>query len=165
MKYTFFFISLLFLIFTSCKSAKTFEFKSVKSYKIEKMGLKGTTFNAQLEYYNPNNFRLVLKKIDCDIFVNDQIVTHYGLDSVIFIPPNQNFVVPASLPFEISTLLKYGVDIMFNKPLKISILGKAILSKGLFTKIVPIQYSTTKTINVKASIMKEAMNAIQKEIN
>jgi hypothetical protein len=54
---------------------------------------------------------------------------------------------------------------MFNKPLKITIVGNATLSKGIFTKTVPVNFTTVKSLNLKESVMREAMNTIQKQLN
>jgi LEA14-like dessication related protein len=155
----------IILLIASCADPKSFEFKGVKSVNIEKASIKKNILNAQLEYYNPNNFDLTLKKIDCDIFINDQKLTHYGLDTVLVIPSTANFIVPAKMEIELSNLLKHSVDIMFNKPLKITIVGNATLSKGIFTKTVPVNFTTVKSLNLKESVMREAMNTIQKQLN
>lgn len=155
---------LIILVFASCESPKSFEFKGVKSFKIEKAGIKQNILNAKIEYYNPNGFDLTLKKIDCDIFVNDQKFTHYGLDTNLLIPATSNFVVPARMEIALATILQHSVDIIFNKPLKISIQGNATLSKGFFTKTVPVNFTTTKTLNLKESVLREAMSSIQKQL-
>ena len=151
-----------FIILTSCSSPKSFEFKEVKSVSIEKASFKKNVINAQVAYYNPNNFELSLKNIDCNILINDKQISHYALDTNLIITANSNFMVPAKLEFELSNVLPFTVDIMFKKPLKITILGNATLSKGIFTKIVPINYTTVKTLDLKESMVREALKAIQK---
>jgi len=159
---------LLFVIIVGiagCSEPKSFEFKGIKSFNIEKASLKRNLLNLQLECYNPNNFQLTLKNIDCDILINDQKLTHYALDTILVIPSTANFVVPAKMEIELSSFLKYSVDIMFNKPLKFTISGNVTLSKGIFTKTVPINFSTVKSLNLKESIMREALNNIQNKLN
>lgn len=152
-----------FFIFTliACEEPKSFEFKGLKSIKVEKASLGKNIFNAQFEYKNPNDFELRLKKIDCNIFINDQKLSHYALDTNLVIPSNANFVVPAKMEIELSTLLKHSVDIMFNKPLKISVVGNAVLSKGMFTKNVPVNFTTTQKLNLKESVVRDAMKSFQ----
>jgi len=154
-------ISALFVL-ASCSSPKSFEFKEVKSVRIEKASLKKNVINAQVVYYNPNNFELSLKNIDCNILINDKQISHYALDTNLIITANSNFTVPAKLEFELANILPYTVDVMFKKPLKITILGNATLSKGIFTKTVPINYTTVKTLDLKESMVREALKAIQK---
>ena len=145
----------------ACNEPKSFEFKGLKSIKVEKAGLGKNIFNAQFEYNNPNDFELRLKKIDCNIFINDQKLTHYALDTNLMIPANSPFIVPAKMEIELSTLLKHSVDIMFNKTLKISVVGNAVLSKGMFTKNVPVNFTTTQKLNLKESVVRDAMKSFQ----
>lgn len=104
--------------------------------------------NAKIKYYNPNNFSLVLKQIDCDILMNNQPFTKIHLDTNFVIPANANFMVPAQMEFEMSSLVKNSMDLIFNKPIKLNIKGNATLSKGIFTKTVPIAYESNQKLNL-----------------
>ena len=159
-------VGLLFiLVLSGCAEPKSFEIKSVKSFKVEKLGIKENVFNAQLECYNPNNFGVTVKKIDCDIFINDKKLTHYLLDTNIEVPAASNLMLPAKVEIALSSILTYSVDIMFNKPFKIVVIGNATVSKGIFTKEIAINYTTTKTFNLKEAAVRDIVNAIQKQIN
>jgi len=104
--------------------------------------------NAKIKYYNPNNFSLVLKQINCDILMNNQPFTKIHLDTNFVIPANANFMVPAQMEFEMSSLVKNSMDLIFNKPIKLNIKGNATLSKGIFTKTVPIAYESNQKLNL-----------------
>jgi LEA14-like dessication related protein len=143
------FLAFGFLFLMACSEPKPFVFKGLKSIKIEKPGFGKNIFNAQFEYQNPNNFELTLKKLDCSIYINDQLLTQYKLDSLYVIPANADFVLPAKMEIELNLLLKNTVDILFNKPMKVGVKGTAILSKGMFTKTIPIEFETTQKLNLK----------------
>lgn len=138
-----------FLFLMACGEPKPFVFKGLKSIKIEKPGFGKNIFNAQFEYQNPNNFELTLKKLDCSIYINDQLLTQYKLDSLYVIPANADFALPAKMEIELNLLLKNTMDILFNKPMKVGVKGTAILSKGIFTKTIPIEFETTQKLNLK----------------
>ncbi len=140
----------MFLV--ACSEPKPFVFKGLKSIKIEKASFGKNIFNAQFEYQNPNNFQLSLKKLDCSIFINDQLLTQYTLDSTYIIPAHSNFVLPAKMEIELSLLLKNTVDILFNRPMKIGVKGSATMSKGMFTKTIPIDFETTQKLNLKDAL-------------
>jgi LEA14-like dessication related protein len=153
------------VVLCSCATPKSFEIKGVKNVKVEKAGFKDNIFNAELDCYNPNKFGVVLKKIDCDVFVNDQKLTHYFLDTQIEIPSQGNFTLPARLEIAFKSILGYGVDIMFNKPFKIAVVGKATVTKGIFTKNVAINYTTTKTLNLKEAVVRDLVKSVQGQLN
>ena len=138
-----------FLFLIACSEPKPFVFVGLKSIKIEKASFGKNIFNAQFAYQNPNNFQLNVKKIDCSIFINNQLFTQYKLDSICVIPANANFELPAKMEIELNSLLKNTVDILFNKPMKINVKGTATMSKGLLTKVIPIDFETTQKLNLK----------------
>ena len=141
-----------FLFLISCREPKPFVFKGLKSITIEKASFGKNIFNAQFEYQNPNNFQLSLNKLNCSIFINDQLLTQYTLDSTYIIPANSNFVLPAKMEIELSLLLKNTVDILFNRPMKVGVKGTATMSKGMFTKTIPIDFETTQKLNLKDAL-------------
>ena len=142
------------LLLTACAAPKNLEFKGIQSLKIEKASLGKNIFNASFAYNNPNPFKLVLNKLDCSIYMNDQFFTKYKIDSNYTIPANANFSLPAKMEVDLTLLLKNSVDILFNKPMKIGIKGNATISKGMFTKTVPIEFETSQKLNLREAIMK-----------
>ncbi len=138
------------IVFASCASPKPFVFKGLNSIKIEKASLGKNIFNAQFEYENPNKFQLTLKQLDCDVFINDKLFTHYKLDTNFIIPANQSFNLPARMEIQLSSLVQNSVDLLFNKPMKIAVKGNATLSKGFITKNLPIEFVTEQKLNLKS---------------
>ena len=141
-------ILLLMFFVVACSSPKDFEFKGLQEIKIDKISMGKNKIQAKIKYYNPNNFSMVLKQIDCDILMNNQAFTKVHLDTNFVIPANAQFMVPAQMEFEMSVLVKNSMDILFNKPIKLNIKGNATLSKGIFTRTVPIAFETTQKLNL-----------------
>jgi len=134
----------------SCATPKPFIFKGLKSIKIEKASFGANLLKADFTYENPNSFALTLNKLNCDIYVNDDLFTHYNLDTVFNIPANATFDLPAKIEVDLSSLLKNSIDLLFNKPMKISVKGSSTLSKGMFTKTIPIEFETTQKLNLRS---------------
>jgi LEA14-like dessication related protein len=147
------FSGFLFL-FMACSSPKPFIFKGIESIKMEKASFGKNILKADFVYENPNNFNLVLKNLDCSVFINDELFTQYKSDTVYKIPAKANFVLPAKMQVELGLLLKNSVDILFNKPMKISVKGMATITKGMLTKIIPISYETTQQLNLKEALQR-----------
>lgn len=141
-------ILLLMFFVAACSSPKDFEFKGLQEIKIDKISMGKNKIQAKIKYYNPNNFSMVLKQIDCDILMNNQPFTKVHLDTNYVIPANAQFMVPAQMEFEMSVLVKNSMDILFNKPIKLNIKGNATLSKGIFTRTIPIAFETTQKLNL-----------------
>ena len=140
------------LLIISCSSPKDFEFKGLQDIKIEKISMGKNKINAKIKCFNPNNFSMVLKQIDCDILMNNQPFTKVHLDTNFVIPANASFMIPAQMEFEMSSLVKNSMDLIFNKPIKLNIKGNATLSKGIFTRTVPIAFESNQKLNLGDAI-------------
>jgi LEA14-like dessication related protein len=154
MKPTAYLLLAVILFFSACSEPSPLVFRGVQSIKIEKASFGKNSFKAEFAYQNPNHFGLVLNKLDCNIYINDQLFTQYTLDTNFAIPPNAQFALPATMEIELSSLLKNSVDILFNNPMKIGIKGNATISKGIFTKTIPINFETNQKLNLREAIMK-----------
>jgi LEA14-like dessication related protein len=140
------------LLLSACSAPKSFEFKGLQDIQLEKLTMGKNKIRANIKYYNPNTFSLVLKQIDCKVLMNDGQFTQLKLDTNFIIPPNQEFLIPAQLEFQMSDLVKNSMELLLNKPVKLNIKGNATLSKGIFTKTVPIEYETTQKLNFGAAL-------------
>jgi LEA14-like dessication related protein len=140
----------IILLLTACSEPQSFEFKGLQDIQLEKLTMGKNKIRANIKYYNPNAFSLVLKQIDCKVLMNNGQFTQLKLDTNFTIPPNKEFLIPAQLEFQMSDLVKNSMELLLNKPVKLNIKGNATLSKGIFTKTVPIEYETTQKLNLGA---------------
>ena len=142
----------IILLLTACSEPQSFEFKGLQDIQLEKLTMGKNKIRANIKYYNPNAFSLVLKQIDCKVLMNNGQFTQLKLDTNFTIPPNKEFLIPAQLEFQMSDLFKNSMELLLNKPVKLNIKGNATLSKGIFTKTVPIEYETTQKLNLGAAL-------------
>jgi LEA14-like dessication related protein len=108
--------------------------------------------SANVVYHNPNAFSIVLKQIDCTVLLNNGKFTQFKLDTSFTIPANKDFLLPAKLEFQMSDLVKNSMELLLNKPVKLNINGNVTVSKGIFTKTVPIAYEVTQKLNLGAAL-------------
>ena len=140
------------LLCAGCSAPQNFEFKGLQDIQLEKLNMGKNKISANIIYQNPNNFSVVLKQIDCKVLLNNGKFTQLKLDTNFTIPPNNDFLLPAQLEFQMSDLVKNSMEILLNKPVKLNIIGNATLSKGIFTKTFPITYEITQKLNLGAAL-------------
>jgi LEA14-like dessication related protein len=140
------------LLLSACSEPQSFEFKGLQDVQLDKLTMGKNKIRANIKYYNPNPFSLVLKQIDCKILLNNGNFTVLKLDTNFFIPAKKEFLIPAQLEFQMSDLVKNSMELLLNKPVKLNITGNATLSKGIFTKTVPVVYETTQKLNLGAAL-------------
>jgi LEA14-like dessication related protein len=148
-KYSFLF---LMILLSACSEPQSFEFKGLQDIQLDKLTMGKNKIRANVKYYNPNAFSLVLKQIDCKVLLNNGNFTVLKLDTNFTIPAKKEFLIPAQLEFQMSDLVKNSMELLLNKPVKLNIKGNATLSKGIFTKTVPIEYETTQKLNLGAAL-------------
>lgn len=140
------------LSLSACSEPQTFEFKGLQDIQLDKLTMGKNKIKANVKYYNPNAFSLVLKQIDCKVLLNNGNFTMLKLDTNITIAAKKEFLIPAQLEFQMSDLVKNSMELLLNKPVKLNIKGNATVSKGIFTKTVPIEYETTQKLNLGAAL-------------
>jgi LEA14-like dessication related protein len=148
-KYGFLF---LMIFLSACSEPQSFEFKGLQDIQLDKLTMGKNKIRANVKYFNPNAFSLVLKQIDCKVLLNNGNFTVLKLDTNFTIPAKKEFLIPAQLEFQMSDLVKNSMELLLNKPVKLNIKGNATLSKGIFTKTVPIEYETTQKLNLGAAL-------------
>jgi LEA14-like dessication related protein len=141
------------LLLSACSEPQSFEFKGLEDIQLDKLTMGKNKIKANVKYYNPNPFSLVLKQIDCKVLLNNGNFTVLKLDTNITIAAKKEFLIPAQLEFQMSDLVKNSMELLLNKPVKLNIKGNATLSKGIFTKTVPIEYETTQKLNLGAALV------------
>ena len=114
----------------------------MKNLKLDHLGFSKTKVSMDLVYYNPNNFSVNLKKVDCQVFLNQNYLGNYLLDTTIHIAGKSVFVVLASVSFDMMDVIKKGFNILINKEALIGIKGTTRVGKSGFYFNVPIQYET-----------------------
>jgi LEA14-like dessication related protein len=142
----------IILLFTACSEPQSFEFKGLQDIQLDKLTMGKNKIRANIKYHNPNAFSLVLKQINCNVLLNNGKFTQLNLDTNFIIPANRDFIIPAQLEFQMSDLVNNSMELLLNKPVKLNIKGNATLSKGIFTKTVPIEYETTQKLNLGAAL-------------
>jgi LEA14-like dessication related protein len=142
----------LLLFLSACSDPQSLEFKGLQDIQLDKLTMGKNKLKANIKYYNPNSFSLVLKQIDCKILMNNGQFTNLKLDTNFVIPAQKEFLLPAQFEFQMADLVKNSMDLLFNKPIKLNIVGNATLSKGVFTKTVPIAFETTQKLNLGAAL-------------
>lgn len=140
---------LLLLIFaTSCQSPKDLEFRNVQNITLDNLSFNDATLKMELVYYNPNNYGLELNRTDFDIYVNENLLGHSLQDLQLKIPSRKEFTVPVQVNLDMKNLLKNGITALFNKEVKVRLIGKARLGKAGVYKNFNVDYTTIQNFSM-----------------
>lgn len=124
----------------SCKKPQGFDYRDVKNLKVQQIGFDKTKLSLDLVYFNPNNFGVTLKNVDCDIFVNNNLLGHFSLDTIMKIEKKSEFTLPSKIDVDMKNVYKNAFSVVFNKEVEINVKGTSKISKVGITIKVPFDY-------------------------
>jgi LEA14-like dessication related protein len=143
-----FFLLSIIIFFASCKKPQGFEYRDIKDFKIDSIGFEKSTISMNLVYFNPNNFGVELKHVDCDVFVNNNYLGKYQLDTLMHIAKRSEFIMPSTMQVDMRNLFKNSLNAFFAQQIQLDVKGNTRLGKaGIFIN-VPFTYSGIQKISL-----------------
>jgi LEA14-like dessication related protein len=127
------------LLIVSCKKPQGFDYRDVRNIRIEKFGFDRTSLSMDLVYFNPNNFGVTLKNVSCDIFINNNFLGHYALDTTLKIDKKSEFVLPSKVAVDMKNVYKNALNMVFNKEVEVNVKGTAKITK-IISLTIPFDY-------------------------
>lgn len=145
---TFCYLTLLLLFLASCQKPQAFDYRAVKNVKLEKLGFEKSTLNMDLVYYNPNNFGVDLRKVDCDIYIDNHYLGKYKLDTLMHIQRKAEFTLPSRIQVDMQGIFKNVLTVLFNKEVMVNIKGTTRMGKAGFFKTISFNYEARHKIDL-----------------
>ena len=132
----------------SCSTPKALEYRSYNNFSIEKFGFDYSTVKLNLQYYNPNNFRMQLRSTNLDIFINGKLFGHSSTDTLIQIPKRDTFTLPVKFDVNMQSLYQNALNTLLNKEVLIKVTGKVKVGKANVFMYFPINYESKETFSL-----------------
>ena len=142
-------------VLVSCKTYKNVqepEFRDIQNVRMIDIGLLKSKAGAELIYYNPNNFNVVLSSARGDVYIDNQYIGRFELENQVSIKKRAEFILPAILKVDNISAIKQH-DIYKKKEVLIRIDGVARLTKTGFSKEIPIKYEKLEDIDKLRSLV------------
>jgi len=136
------FLSLLIVVsfVFACSKPQGFDYRDIRNFKVDKLGFDKSNISMDLVYYNPNNFGVQLRKVDCDVYIEDQFLGKYQLDTLMSIPRKAEFVLPSRMEVNMKNMLKNTFTAIFASEVTVKVKGTTRVGKGGFFINVPVNY-------------------------
>lgn len=112
------------------------------------MGFDKTVLAMDLVYYNPNGFGVDLKKVDCDVYIDNSYLGKFQLDTLMHIPRKSEFILPSRILVDMKAVLKNGLNLLFSQEVLINVKGTTRVGKAGFFKTVPFDYETRHKLSL-----------------
>ncbi len=143
-----FFVVVIAFTSFSCKSPKAFVYRDIKNFKVNNLGFTKSRVSMNLLFFNPNNYGVKLKKVDCDLYLDSNYVGKVVLDTLMLIPRSSEFSLPTSFNIDMKTLFKNSINLIFNNEVLIGAKGTSRVGKGIFYVTIPFNYEGRQKLNL-----------------
>jgi len=130
----------LIILAIGCTKPQSLDYRDIRNFNVEKFGFDKSTISMDLVYYNPNNFGVQLRKVDCDIYINDQFLGKYLLDTSMSIPKKTEFTLPSRMEVDMKNAFKNSLSVLFSNEVLVKVKGTTRVGKGGIFLNVPVNY-------------------------
>jgi LEA14-like dessication related protein len=144
------YLALLFVLAlaVSCKKPQAFEYRGVKNFKISNWGFNKTAVQMDLVYFNPNNFGVDLKKVDCEIFIDKNYLGKFVLDTTMHIDKKSEFGLPSTIEVDMKKVFKNTLNVLMNKEVLVTVKGSTKVGKAGIFVTVPVNYESVHSFSL-----------------
>ena len=148
MKRIFLYFLVVVFAFMSCSTPKALEYRSYSNFTVEKLGFDYSTVKLNLEYYNPNNFRMQLRNTNLDVFINGKLFGNSSTDTLIQIPKKDTFTLPIKFNVNMQSVYQNALNTLFGKEVLIKVTGKVKVGKANVFMYFPVNYESKETFSL-----------------
>ncbi len=139
---------LIVILLASCSKPKSFDYRGVKNIKVQQVGFDQSRLSMELVYFNPNSFGVRLKKVDCDIYIDNNFLGKYTLDTSLYIDKKSEFVLPSYMNVDMKNVYKNAFQVIFNKEITVKVKGTTKVGKSGIYLTVPISYEAKQKFSL-----------------
>ncbi len=143
----FIFILITSLLLPACKKPQSFEYRGMQNLKIDSVGLIKSKISLELVYFNPNNFGVDLRNVNCDVYVNHNYLGKYVLDTLMRITKRSEFAIPSSMNVDMKNVYKNSLNTLLSKQVLVELRGSTRVGKSGIYITVPFNYSAMETFS------------------
>lgn len=131
----------------ACSPPRALEYRTYHNLELRNLGFDHSTLYLELEYYNPNNFGMRLKKTDLDVYINGVFLGHSLSDTIINIPKRNTFLLPVEFDVNMQNAFKNAWNTIRGKEIAIRLTGKVLVGKGNLNISFPVEYETKQAFS------------------
>jgi LEA14-like dessication related protein len=145
--FPFVFLAASFCLF-SCSAPKALEYRDYKNLTVQTLSFDSSVVGLDVEYYNPNNYRIKLRHADLDIFVDGNFMGHVTQEYDITIPKKGEFSVPLQLKVDMQNIFKNALISVFSQQADLRASGSIKVGKAFVFFKIPVNYESVQHFKI-----------------
>ena len=142
------YLFLITLLITACNKPQSFEYRGMQNLKVDSIGLESSKISLELVYFNPNNFGVDLRNVNCNVYINHNYLGNYVLDTLMHIAKRSEFSIPSSMNVDMKNIFKNAIGTFLSRQVLVEINGSTKVGKSGFFITVPFTYSAMEKFSM-----------------
>jgi LEA14-like dessication related protein len=144
----FIFLLAVLISLIACNKPQSFEYRGMQNLKIDSVGLIKSKISLELVYFNPNNFGVNLRNVNCEVYINHNYLGKYVLDTLMRITKRSEFAIPSSMQVDMKNVYKNSLNTLLLKQVLVELRGTTRVGKSGIFITVPFNYSAMETFSL-----------------
>lgn len=139
------------LLLAACQKPQGFDYRDMRNLQVSKLGFDRSMISMDLVYFNPNNFGVNLKHVDCDVYVNHTFLGKYTLDTLLHIDRKSEFVLPSHMEVNMQSVFKNALMAFFSSDVLLTVKGNTRVGKAGIYISMPFEYEARHPMDLFGS--------------
>ena len=132
----------------SCRSLTAPEYIDIDDIQMGGNSLTNTTLSANVRLYNPNKSNLTFRSGSLDIYVDNRLLGHTELDSVIHIHKLDTFRIPVTVRVDIGNVLGNALSLALKDSVLLRLEGKIKVGRSGVFITRPVRYEQKERLDM-----------------
>lgn len=132
----------------SCQTPRAFQYRDLRNFHLENFGLDKSRVSMDFVFFNPNNYAVDLRKVDCDVYLDSNYVGKFLLDTTMHISQASEFILPAGVDVDMKNILKNSLSLLLHNEVLIGARGTTRIGRGGIFVTVPFHYEGKQKLNL-----------------
>ena len=124
----------------SCQKPQGFEYRDLKNVRVQQLDYDKTNLSIDLVYFNPNNFGVDLRTVDCDVYIDKNFLGNYKLDTTMHIDKRSEFTLPSNMAVNMQGIFKNALTVLLSNEVLVTVKGTTRVGKAGIFITVPFNY-------------------------
>ncbi|MBX3255839.1 MAG: LEA type 2 family protein [Chitinophagaceae bacterium] len=134
-------------VMISCRQIQEPEYIDVDNIAVNGNGLSNTSLSADVRFYNPNKQNIQFKSGSLDIYIDNRLLGHTELDSLIRIPRLDTFIIPVQIRVDMKNVISNALSLSMKDSVLVRLEGKVKVGRSGVFITKPVNYTSMEKLD------------------
>ncbi|MBX2922708.1 MAG: LEA type 2 family protein [Chitinophagaceae bacterium] len=136
------------ILMISCRQIQEPEYIDIDNIAVSGNELANTSLSADVRFYNPNKYNLNFKSGSLDIYIDNRLLGHTELDSLIRIPKLDTFIIPVQVKVDMKNIISNALSLSLKDSVLVRLEGKVRVGRSGVFVTKPVNYTSMEKLDM-----------------